>query len=142
MQAQKYFVQTQIEEGEAVLAILRKKAEQVALKLHEADRQLGGARSGLSSLGIAFREPPDARTTRHLAVQAAVLHAEADKGEEFRQTSHSLAAIFDAQDDGGEQWLRIAHRAGVQSALGVRSEESEELDLEESFSASSESTTS
>lgn len=141
VQAQKYFVQTQIEEGEAVLAILRKKAEQVAMKLHEADRQLGGARSGLSSLGIAFTEPPDARTTRHLAVQDAVLHAQAGDDEELEQTSRSLAAVFDAQEDGGESWLRITHRVGVQPALDVRREEGEELDSEESFGAYSESTT-
>lgn len=109
VQAQEYFIQTQITEGEAVLALLRKKAEQVATNLQEADRQLGGARAGLASLGVAFPEPPSPRTVRHLAVQAAIRSARDDDDEgQGSPTLHmtvisALSAAVEADEDSEDE---------------------------------------
>lgn len=114
VQAQEYFIQTQIEEGEIVLAMLRKKAEQVATKLQEADRQLGGARAGLASIGLSFPDRPSSGTARHLAVQAALLHSRDDDDDEHLESSILHTAVISAlnprdetDSDGSEEDVSI-----------------------------------
>lgn len=102
VQAQEYFIQTQIEEGEIVLAILRKKAEQVSTKLQEADRQLGGARAGLASMGLSFPDRPSSGTARHLAVQAALLRSRDDDDDEDLESSTLHTAVISALNTRGE----------------------------------------
>lgn len=136
IQAQEYFIQTQIEEGEVVLMILRKKAEQVSAKLQEADRQLGGARAGLASFGIIFREPPDARTSRHLAVRTAILRAqqsdEDQASEEIARHQSTRSITPSMESDTGEEWDQITRHIAVQSALARQNEGSEDSDGETS----------
>lgn len=71
IQAQEYLIQAQIEEGETVLGILRQKAEEVAMILQEADKQLGSVRGRLDSTGVAFSDYIDPHSARSLAVKAA-----------------------------------------------------------------------
>lgn len=55
------------------MSILRQQAEQVAVQLQEADRQLGGAAAQLESEGFFFPEEIELRTARYLDTRAALL---------------------------------------------------------------------
>lgn len=81
IQAQEYFLQAQIEEGETVLGLLRQKADEVAMILQEADKQLGGVRGRLDSTGVAFSDYLDPSSARSLAVKTAFFGSMKDDGD-------------------------------------------------------------
>lgn len=110
IQAQEYYLQTQIEEGETILGILRQKADEVALILQEADKQLVGVRGRLDSAGVALPDYVDPRTARNLAVQAALYGPmESEKedwaGEEISGSSEEEDIKIESRDDGGDSLI-------------------------------------
>lgn len=83
IQAQEYLIQAQIEEGETVLGILRQKADEVAMILQEADKQLGSVRERLDSTGVAISDYVDPGSARSLAVKAAFFGSmDSDDGDD------------------------------------------------------------
>lgn len=104
IQAQEYYLQTQIEEGETILGILRQKADEVALILQEADKQIVGVRGRLDSAGVPLPDYVDPQTARNLAVQAALYGPmETEKGdwndEEDSSSSEEDVEIEDSDDE-------------------------------------------
>lgn len=99
IQAQEYYLQTQIEEGETILGILRQKADEVALILQEADKQLVGVRGRLDSAGIALP------AYVNLAVQAALygsMESEKGDGDDEEDGGSNEEEDIESRDDGGD----------------------------------------
>lgn len=87
--AHQIYLRTQIAEGEAVLAILRKKAEDAEERLRQADHQLGNLRGHLGLRGIPFSGVVDNYTTEYEAVESAYRPPDSDDEEEVEDEGDS-----------------------------------------------------
>lgn len=80
--AHQVYLRTQIAEGEAVLAILRQKAEDAEARLQQADFQLGSLRGHLDSRGIPTSPVVDEYMAEYHAVESAYGTLDSDSEEE------------------------------------------------------------
>lgn len=88
--AHQVYLRTQIAEGEAVLSILRKKAEDAETRLQQADSQLGSLRGHLRLRGVPALEVADEYMNEFNSVEHAYAHASpgsSDCGEDGEAVS-------------------------------------------------------
>lgn len=85
VERQERYLQSQIEEAEVVLKLLRRQAESVAVQLQQADKQLGGA-SSLLYKGI------NPNIKRHLTMKPALMGKKDKSGDEMRVRANIRAS--------------------------------------------------
>lgn len=101
--AHQTYLLTQIAEGEAVLAILRKKAEDAEERLQQADQQLGSLRGHLMLRGIPLSGPVvDDYTTEYEAVESAYRPPASDDGGELEDEDEEDEEAEDEGEEGEE----------------------------------------
>lgn len=90
--AHQVYLRTQIAEGEAVLAILRKKAEDAEERLQQADFQLGSLHGHLNLHGIPLSPIVNDYALEFEAVESAYRPPASDDGEEVEDGGDSAEA--------------------------------------------------
>lgn len=76
------YLRTQIAEGEAVLAILRKRAEDAEMRLQQADSQLGSLRGHLHVRGVPVSGVADEYMDDYNAIDRAYTQASSESGDD------------------------------------------------------------
>lgn len=125
VQAEIYFIQTRILEEENFLALLRQKAEDIANKYQEAQRQLHEVQESFPFLRTRITEDPLGKA-HHMAVHAAYLGTtefssddDDDSGGEGESGVGEVSGseIEDEIGDGGEH---IGDQAGARARVRAR----------------------